>query len=234
MNITKEEDLAFFINEFSINKQQQKQYEKYYQLIHEYNKVMNLTGIDEKFEVYLKHFYDCLLITKELNKLTNSCLIGDIGSGAGFPGIVLAIYYPQHQFHLIEPLQKRCKFLNIVIEELKLKNVLVLNKRAEDLTREKYDILTSRAVSRLNILLELAIPSLKINGLFLPLKGSKGEEEIQEAQKALEKLNSKIEKIYFEKIPFELSKRVNIKIRKESKTNLKYPRNYSQIKKNPL
>ncbi len=211
--------------------QQQEQYYQYYQLINEYNQVMNLTGIDDLYGVYLKHFYDSLTACKLIDDDVKT--IADLGSGAGFPGIVLAIYYPEIKFSLIEPLTKRCKFLAIVVEKLGLKNVEIINERAEDITK-KFDVVTSRAVSRLNILLELAMPLVKINGYFIALKGAQAQVEIKEAQNALKELSSEI--IVCDQIilPFEESKRENLKIKKLKVTNKKYPRNYGQIKKKPL
>lgn len=225
-------DKSFFYEKYDFSNEQKEQYNQYYKLIHEYNKVMNLTGIDDEFGVYLKHFYDSLLISDEIKD--EGLKIADIGAGAGFPGIVLAIYFPKNKFELIEPINKRCKFLLEVVEKLNLKNVKVLNKRAEDIKKEQYDIITSRAVARLNILLELSIPLLKEGGKFIPLKGSKGKEEIKEAQNALKVLGSKIIKIKEEELPFEKSLRVNLVIEKKLKTAEKYPRNFGQIKKRPL
>ncbi|MFV0288878.1 MAG: 16S rRNA (guanine(527)-N(7))-methyltransferase RsmG [Mycoplasmatales bacterium] len=224
--------LEFFYQKYELNEKQKQQYQDYLQLIQEYNKVMNLTGIDDEYGVYLKHYYDSLLIEPYIKK--SGLLIGDLGSGAGFPGIVLAIYYPQNVFHLIEPLQKRCKFLQIVVEKLKLQNVQIINKRAEELTLETYDIVTSRAVAKLNILLELAIPLVKTQGTFIALKGANALAEVELSQNALSLLNSKIETIQEETIPDELAKRYNLVIKKEKPTNKKYPRNYGQIKKKPL
>ncbi len=227
-----DEKLAYWF-EYTANltDNQQAQYYQYFELINEYNQVMNLTGIDDLHGVYLKHFYDSLTITGLIDD--NVKTIADIGSGAGFPGIVLAIYYPQIKFSLIEPLTKRCKFLEVVVSKLDLKNVVIVNERAEDV-KDKYDIVTSRAVSRLNILLELSIPLVKVGGYFIPLKGAQAETEIKEAQHALKELSASVEEVQQIILPFEESKRANIKIKKTKATNKKYPRNYGQIKKKPL
>ncbi len=230
--LKKDQELNYWF-EFTANltDTQQEQYYRYYELIHEYNQVMNLTGIDDLHGVYLKHYYDsltiCELITEDIKT------VADLGSGAGFPGIVLAIYYPEKQFSLIEPLTKRCKFLQIVVDELGLKNVEILNERAEDI-KQKYDMLTSRAVSRLNILLELSMPLVKVNGVFIALKGSQAQTEVMEAKNALKQLDSTVEVVSDIILPFENSKRSNLKIRKNKETKAKYPRNYGQIKKKPL
>lgn len=221
-----------FIKTYAPNDLQLKNLDLYAKLLKEYNEVMNLTGIDDFEEVYLKHFYDSLTIAKFIDK-SNKLEIADLGSGAGFPGIILAIFFPNHQFYLIEPLQKRCKFLQVIIEKLSLKNVIIENKRMEEINHQ-FDIITSRAVAKLNILLELAIPNLKINGLFIPLKGKNGMEEINQAQNALKELNAKIQDIDEFNLPNENSKRINIVIEKIALTKDKYPRNFSQIKKKPL
>jgi len=223
-----------FLEKYSdlFDEKKDKQLYRYYELIHEYNKVMNLTGIDKEDEVYLKHFFDSLTVTDYLDDVKKKD-IADLGTGAGFPGIVLAIVYPETTFHLIEPLQKRCRFLKIVVEDLELENVIIVNKRAEEIDT-KFDVLVSRAVARLNILLELSIPLIKTGGYFIAMKGSQADIEISEAKNALKKLSCEvIEKEEF-KLPKEESMRMNIKIKKTKETSKKYPRNFGQIKKKPL
>jgi 16S rRNA (guanine527-N7)-methyltransferase len=210
------------------------QLEKYYELLVEYNKVMNLTGITEKNEVYLKHFYDSLTIIKviDLKKVNNLC---DIGTGAGFPGLVLKIVFPNLKVTLLDSLNKRINFLNTVIEELKLENIETIHARAEEYAKEnrnRFDVTTSRAVAHLSMLLEYAIPVTKENGYFIPLKGNM-DEELKEAENALKCLNCELEKRENFKLPIEGSTRNILKIRK-IKDNKKYPRKYSEIKKNRL
>ena len=210
------------------------QLEKYYELLVEYNKVMNLTGITEKNEVYLKHFYDSLTIIKviDLKKVNNLC---DIGTGAGFPGLVLKIVFPNLKVTLLDSLNKRINFLNTVIEELKLENIETIHARAEEYAKEnrnRFDVTTSRAVAHLSMLLEYAIPVTKENGYFIPLKGNM-DEELKEAENALKCLNCELEKQENFKLPIEGSTRNILKIRK-IKDNKKYPRKYSEIKKNRL
>jgi 16S rRNA (guanine527-N7)-methyltransferase len=215
--------------------EQLKQLNKYYELIVEYNKVMNLTGITEKDQVYLKHFYDSLTITKVID-LTKEETLCDIGTGAGFPGIVLKIIFPNLKITLIDSLNKRIEFLKIVIKELDLKNIEALHTRAEEYAIkniEKFDVVTSRAVAPLNILLELSIPILKINKYFISYKGNISR-EIIESENALKQLNSSIEQIEEFELPKENSTRTIIKIKKANKTNNKYPRKFSEIKKKPL
>lgn len=204
----------------------------YRNLLSEYNSVMNLTNITEEKEVYLKHYYDSLCLIKAVD-LTQKLSLCDVGTGAGFPGIVLKIVFPNLSIILIEPLQKRCKFLETVINSLKLKDIEIINDRAETYAktkRENFDIVTSRAVSRLRILSEISIPLVKINGYFIPYKGNV-EEEIKESEEILKKLDSKIEKIINYTLPIENSNRNLIKIQKKNKTNTIYPRNYGIIKK---
>ncbi len=226
-------ELEFFqaIDE-SLTDVQRKQYYRYYELIAEYNKVMNLTGIDDYEGVYLKHFYDSLTVKDKIIELKPES-IADVGSGAGFPGIVLAIYFPEIKFSLIEPLTKRIKFLEVVVAELGLTNVELLNERVEDISAQ-YDMVTSRAVARLNILLELCAPVCKVGGHVLTLKGPKVTEELVEAQTAIKKLGlveSATEKLV---LPVEESTRYNVYLEKIKETPAKYPRNFGQIKKKPL
>lgn len=208
------------------------QYHRYFELIAEYNKVMNLTGIDDLEGVYLKHFYDCLTIKEMIIKLKPQT-IADVGSGAGFPGIVLAIYFPEIKFTLIEPLTKRVKFLQVVVDELQLTNVELLNERVEDLD-SMYDMVTSRAVARLNILLELCAPICNKSGHVVTLKGPKVAEELVEAKNAIAKLG--LDEAVVEKtiLPIENSERFNLFFKKVAVTPAKYPRNFGQIKKKPL
>lgn len=233
----KKEEFISLLKEKNVvlSEKQALQFEKYLFLLQEYNKVMNLTGITEEEEVYEKHFYDSLLFSFNEN-MENLSLI-DVGSGAGFPGVPLAITYPLLRVTLLEPLTKRCKFLEVVKNELGLNNVVIINQRAEDYSKqnvEKFDIATARAVSKLNILLEISSQMIKVNGYFIALKGKIALEEIEQAKNALKILNFKIEKNKEDKLPSEEDKRANIFIRKMGSTNKKYPRNYSQIKNRPL
>lgn len=221
-----------FIESFKPTKNQINQLDKYALLIKEYNQVMNLTGIDEYQEVYLKHFYDSMLIKPLLDQLDYNN-IADLGSGAGLPGIVLAIMYPDKQLFLIEPITKRANFLKIVVETLALENVVVINKRMEEV-KEKFDIIVSRAVANLNILLELSIPFLNIGGYLIALKGNKGKNEADLSAGAMEKLDCQLVKIDEQQLPDNQGERSNLLIKKDRETNSKYPRNNGQIKKSPL
>lgn len=213
---------------------QKEQLKKYYELLIEYNKIMNLTNITEKKEVYLKHFYDSLTIMKIIN-LNNIDSLCDIGTGAGFPGIVLKIMFPNLKVTLLDSLNKRITFLNNVIEKLNLKNIETIHTRAEEYAinnRNKFDVTTARAVAHLSILLEYSIPMTKENGFFIALKANIDEEK-KEISRALSTLNCKIDNIVEFELPYDFGHRSLIKIEK-IKDNKKYPRKYSDIKKNRL
>ncbi len=218
-----------------INNQQINQLDKYYKLLIEWNKVMNLTGITEKEAVYLKHFYDSLTILKviDLNTVENLC---DVGTGAGFPGIVLKILFPNLKITLIDSLNKRINFLNNVISELNLNNIATIHCRIEEYglqNREKFNVVVARAVAQLNVLLEYCLPITKVNGYFIAMKGTCNE-EIENSKNALTKLKSHIETCEIFNLPIENSKRTIIKIQKDAITDKKFPRKYNEIKKRPL
>lgn len=207
----------------------------YYELLREESKKINLTTITELEDVYIKHFYDSLLVNKIVS-LNNKSLI-DIGTGAGFPGLVLAIAYPSLKVTLVEPTTKRCKFLELVVEKLKLKNVIIINNRAEKLDmklREKYDYATARAVSSLPILLELMTPYLKVEGQVIALKGSEIDNELINSQNAINILSLSNTMIHDFNLPNDKGKRKIITLKKDKITKEKYPREYSKIKNKPL
>lgn len=217
-----------------INNDQIKKLDKYHELLVEYNKVMNLTGITEKEEVYLKHFYDSLTIVKTIDLKEENSLC-DIGTGAGFPGLVLKIIFPNLKVTLLDSLNKRVEFLKVVINELKLDNIEVIHARAEEYAlknRNKFDITTARAVAHLSILLEYAIPMTKANKYFIALKANVNE-ELTEINNALLKLNTSLVKKEEFDLPIENSKRTIVMFKK-NKDNIKFPRKNSEIKKNRL
>lgn len=208
----------------------------YYEMLYETSKVMNLTTIVELEEAYIKHFYDSLLMSKVVD-LTKELKLADIGTGAGFPGLVIKIVYPNLKVTLIEPIGKRCKFLQSVIDRLELKDIYVINERAEDAVkkyRESFDIVTARAVASLNILSEICVPFVKINGLFIALKGSSYQEEIDNACRAVGKLKVKLTKKVLLELPLKLGERSILVYKKTESTPNIYPRLYAKIKKNPL
>lgn len=208
--------------------------EKYYNLLVSENKLYNLTAITEENQVYLKHFYDSLTISKTIN-LTNQEII-DLGTGAGFPGIVLKIFYPDIKLTLLDSTLKKCNFLKKVSEELNLTNVIIINERAEVYSkevREKYNIVVSRAVAPLKHLLEYGIPLLKVKGIFISMKGHI-ENDIVNIDNYINKLKlSNIDITSFQ-LPIELSNRNLVKFIKLDKTPDIYPRKYSDIKKEKI
>ncbi len=206
----------------------------YYKMLIEYNSHTNLTRITEENEVYLKHFYDSLTLVKIIN-LDNQTLL-DVGTGAGFPGLVLKIVFPNLKVTLVDSLNKRIIFLNLVINKLNLNNIEVIHARAEEYAldnRENFDIVTSRAVANLNTLSELCIPLVKVNGYFIPMKADVIN-EIENANQAIKILGGNIKDIVCFKLPFDGGKRTLIKIEKITKTSAKYPRKFSEIRKKPL
>lgn len=217
-----------------INDIQLEKLEKYYEILERENKLYNLTAITEKESVFLKHFYDSLTIVKIID--LNDESLCDLGTGAGFPGMVLKIIFPNLKVTLIDATLKKCNFLEKVIKELNLENIKVINARVEEyakIEREKYDIVTARAVAPLKHLLEYGIPLLKVKGTFVAMKGNINEEldgiEIYE-----NKLKIKLAKRVEFELPIEKSCRNLISLVKLEKTDMKYPRKYSEIKKKSL
>lgn len=200
------------------------------------NEKFNLTRNDTIDEFIIKNILDSLIIVKHSDLSKGKVL--DIGSGAGLPGIPLAIYFKDAKFTLLEPTLKRANFLAMVCDKLKLNNVKVVAKRAEDYInenqREKFDFVISRGVSKLNILLELSIPYLKINGKLIAYKGLNYLEEIEESKNALIVLNSEISEVNEDDLDFTTENRFNVIITKKKSTIAKYPRLYKDIKKRPL
>ena len=187
-----------------LTKDQELKLEKFYNLLIEWNQKINLTRIIEKEDVYLKHFYDSLTITKviDLNKIESLC---DVGTGAGFPGIVLKIVYPKLKITLVDSLLKRVNYLNTIINELELENIKAIHTRGEDLN-EKYDIVTARAVANIEKLLIYTMHLVKINGSLIAMKGNVDEELTNEV---LNKINKKYKVTKIEKflLPKENSQR---------------------------
>ncbi|MBQ2873390.1 MAG: 16S rRNA (guanine(527)-N(7))-methyltransferase RsmG [Bacilli bacterium] len=218
----------------NINDKTLSKLDEYYEILVEENEKYNLTAITEKNLVYLKHFYDSLSIVRIIN-LEDQYLL-DIGTGAGFPGLVLKIVFPNLKIDLLDSTNKKCLFLQKVIDKLELKNINVINARAEEYAkdnREIYDIVTSRAVAPLKHLLEYSIPLLKVNGNFISLK-SNIDEELKNINNYYNKLYLSNEQIIKYELPKELSLRTLYKVTKQNKTPLIYPRMYSQIKKKDI
>ncbi len=209
---------------------------KYMEITLKENEHVNLTRNDTVDSFIIKNILDSLLVVKnfDLNKKT----ILDIGSGAGLPGIPLAIYYPKAKFVLLEPTFKRASFLAMVSDLLELNNVKVVAKRAEDYVKENnyetFDFVVSRAVSKLNILIELSVPFLKVGGELIAYKGLNYLEEIEESKNALKILNSTINVVKEDILDFLNETRYSVSVKKNKITNHKYPRLYKDIKKRPL
>ncbi len=215
--------------------EQSAKFESYYTTLIEVNEVMNLTAITDKEEIYRKHFLDSLEITRALPKSKYS--LCDVGSGAGFPSIPLAIVDPKVEVTIIDALHKRIRFLNDLIKKLDLTNVKAFHARAEEYAkeyRESFDVVTARAVARLSILAELCLPLTKVGGLFVAMKGASGDLELQEAEFAIQILGGKIIKKYAFTLPDEEEQRQIIVIEKIMPTPRKYPRAFGKIKEKPL
>mgnify|MGYP001116579837 FL=1 len=216
-----------------LTSKQEQDLETYYKLLISYNNNVNLTAITKEEDVYLKHFYDSLTLFKGID-LKENLKICDLGTGAGFPGLVLKIVFPNLSITLVDSLEKRIKFLDLVIKELELKNIKTVHSRIEEFKEiEAFDVVVSRAVAKINILLELGCNIPKVNGLFVFMKGNILE-ELKSAKNALKVLNYSLEKIINFKLPIEESERNIVILKHTSPTSNKYPRQFSIIKKKPL
>ncbi|MBQ5798901.1 MAG: 16S rRNA (guanine(527)-N(7))-methyltransferase RsmG [Clostridia bacterium] len=221
---------------FTLTDEMCEQLGTYGEMLIEWNEKMNLTAIKEPDEILIKHFYDCLLFLKNV-KIPQNARVIDVGTGAGFPGVVLKIARPDIQLTLLDGLNKRITFLNAVLENIGL-SATAVHGRAEEFAkkpeyRETYDISCARAVARLNVLTEYCLPFVKSGGQFVSMKGPAAEEELAEAKKAISVLGGEKGGFFAEKLPDE-SQRCFIKIKKLSQTPTKYPRNSGKITKQPL
>jgi len=215
-----------------LTEEQLEKLEQFYNILIKENETMNLTRITEKEEVYLKHFYDSITLARVID-LNQELTLCDVGTGAGFPGIVLKIVFPNLKITLIDALQKRVNYLNKTVEKLGLKDIIAYHKRSEDFARdnrEEFDIVTARAVANLKILSELTLPLVKVGGNFIAMKANI-DEELEESQEMITRLGGKIEQIDKFNLPKEESNRTLVKIKKEKETPKKYPRSIDKIKK---
>ena len=218
-----------------ISEKQIEQLENYAKLLISENKKYNLTAITEEESIFLKHFYDSITLSKIIQ--LNDQSLCDLGTGAGFPGLVLKIIFPNLDVTLMDATSKKCEFLKLVIKELGLEKIKVINARVEEYAinnRELFDIVTARAVAPIKHLLEYGIPLVKKEGYFIAMKANIKEEELININNYYKKLNIKlIDTIKFN-LPKELSNRTLIKYQKFEITNSKFPRKYSEIKKRDI
>ncbi|HGS8782514.1 TPA: 16S rRNA (guanine(527)-N(7))-methyltransferase RsmG [Streptococcus agalactiae] len=222
----------------TLTDKQKKQFETYFRLLVEWNEKINLTAITDKEEVYLKHFYDSIAPILQGYIDNGPLSILDIGAGAGFPSIPMKILYPEIDITIIDSLNKRINFLNILANELELSGVHFFHGRAEDfgqdrVFRAKFDIVTARAVAKMQVLAELTIPFLKVNGRLIALKAAAAEEELISAEKALKTLFSQVTVNKNYKLPNGDDRNITI-VSKKKETPNKYPRKAGTPNKKPL
>ncbi|GFI16991.1 ribosomal RNA small subunit methyltransferase G [Lachnospiraceae bacterium] len=236
--ISFQKDLEEF--EIYLNEEQARQFLNYYDLLKEWNSFMNLTAITEFHEVLKKHFVDSLSLIKAIPDLAEkSYSVIDVGTGAGFPGIPLKIAFPNLKITLLDSLNKRIKFLNETVSELKLEDVVLIHGRAEDFSkpekkRESFDLCVSRAVANLSTLSEYCIPFVKKGGYFISYKSERLSEEFDSAKKAIQVLGGKYERQVEFNLPDSDIYRNLVVINKEKSTPLKYPRKAGLPSKEPI
>ena len=217
---------------FNINEEKLSIFKDFYNFLIENNKKFNLTAITEEKEVYIKHFIDSL----SGEKYINGGKVIDIGSGGGFPAVPIKILREDIYLTMLEATGKKCEYLKTLCDKLELKNVSIINGRAEEYAikedyRESFNVCTARAVASLNILSEYCLPFVKVGGIFIAYKGD-ADNEIKEAENAIKTLGGEIEKII--KFDLEGAKRTLVIIKKIKTTEKKYPRLNGKIRKNPL
>lgn len=218
-----------------INGEKEEEFEKFRALLLEYNQKYNLTSILEKEDVYYKHFLDS---AAGAHLFKENASVAEIGSGAGFPSMVLKILRPDLELSLFESVGKKCEFLQVLVDNFSFKGVHIYNMRAEEASRDKrfrdkFDYVTARAVARMNSLSEYCLPFVKPNGQFIAYK-SGDLTEIEEAKSAYKALNSKLEKVITYELPNGYGERSLVVVKKLDKTPNKYPRGQGKERKNPL
>lgn len=222
----------------TLSDQQVQQFALYYDMLVEWNEKINLTAITEKNEVYLKHFYDSITAAfyYDFKKNVHIC---DVGAGAGFPSIPLKICFPGIKVTIVDSLKKRIGFLNELATKLELDGVAFYHDRAETFGknrdfREKFDVVTARAVARMSVLSELCLPLVKKNGVLIAMKGAQAQNELRDGAKAIELLGGEVEDVHTFTLPKEESERSIIIINKKRKTPKKYPRKPGTPNKEPI
>ncbi|WP_163582188.1 16S rRNA (guanine(527)-N(7))-methyltransferase RsmG [Gracilibacillus saliphilus] len=221
-----------------ITEKQLQQFERYFHILVEWNEKMNLTAITDQEEVYAKHFYDSITAAFYFD-FTNEFHLCDVGAGAGFPSIPLKILFPQINVTIVDSLKKRITFLNHLATELELEGVSFYHDRAElfgknEKFRHKFDVVMARAVARTSVLSELCLPLLRTNGTFIAMKGSNVEEELSDAEDAIELLGGKLQRVEHFSLPENNGERNIVIIDKKRKTPKKFPRKPGVPNKNPL
>ena len=223
---------------FPLTDRQKEQFERYFELLVEWNEKINLTAITDKDEVYLKHFYDSIAPILQGLIENQPIRLLDIGAGAGFPSLPMKILFPELDVTIIDSLNKRINFLHLLAEELGLSGVHFYHGRAEDFAQDKafraqFDLVTARAVARMQVLSELTIPYLKVGGRLLALKASNAPEELEEAKNALNILFSKVENNLQYELPNGDPRYITV-VEKKKETPNKYPRKAGMPNKRPL
>ena len=221
-----------------LSDKQIQQFHIYFETLVEWNEKMNLTAITDLPSVYLKHFYDSISAAFyiDFDKVQSLC---DVGAGAGFPSIPIKICFPHLKITIVDSLNKRIQFLNHLSEELHLENVNFVHSRAEDFGqakeyREKFDMVTARAVARLSVLSELCIPLVKLGGTFVAMKAASGDEELKDANRAIATLGTKLVDKFEFLLPIENSERTIYAFEKIKNTPKKYPRKPGVPNKSPI
>ncbi len=214
------------------------QFETYYEILVEWNEKMNLTAITEKEEVFAKHFYDSATAAFYFD-FTQDIHLCDVGAGAGFPSIPLKILFPHIHVTIVDSLQKRITFLNHLAANLGLEGVSFYHNRAEifgqdEQFRHKFDVVLARAVARMTVLSELCLPLVRTNGVFIAMKGANAQQELEEAENALDLLGGTIDKVHSFSLPEESGDRNIIIMNKKRKTPKKFPRKPGVPNKTPL